>query len=107
MQWNYRCCSRDYNYSRRQQNYVLHLPVPDDTMNISLNTLFTIAEEWDMPSGFLYHTCGGQMKQREKLYSASEVIVVALKIFAFSDDGAFQKKVIQVSHVQDSAITVN
>jgi len=47
------------------------------------------------------------MKLREKLYSASEVIVVALKIFTFSSDGACQKKVMQVSDVQDSTITVN
>ena len=81
MQWDYHRCSCEYSYLRRQQNYFLYLPVPDDTMNISLNTLFTIAEEWDRPPGFLCHTCGEQMKQREKLYSASEVIVVALKIF--------------------------
>jgi len=47
------------------------------------------------------------MEQREKLYSASEVIVVALKIFSFSTDGTCQKKIIQVSGVQDSIITVN
>jgi len=46
------------------------------------------------------------MKQREDLYSASEVIVVALKIFASSSGGTCQKKIIELSDVQDSTLTI-
>jgi len=47
------------------------------------------------------------MKQREKLYSASEVVVVALKNFAFSSDGTYQKNIIELSDGQDSTLTIN
>jgi len=44
VQWDYHCCSCDYNYSQRQQDCILYLPVPDDAVSVYLQQLFTIAE---------------------------------------------------------------
>ena len=101
------CCSScDYNYSRRLQNRMLVLFVPSNVVDMS--ELLNAAGQWNSPIDFKCSSCRvGQMRTREILISAGDVIVVALSIFNYSTDGTVHKKLVLVNQVDTSVISIN
>jgi len=65
----------------------------DSTLSVDFSELLTSQGEWNSPPGFICLSFReGSMEKREILASASDVIVVALKIFGYRKDGTCYQK---------------
>jgi len=65
----------------------------DSTLSVDFNELLASQGEWNSPPGFICSSCReGSMGKRKMLASASDVIVITLKIFGYREDGTCYKK---------------
>jgi len=65
----------------------------DSALSVDFNELLACQREWNSPPGFICSSCRkGSMEKREMLASASDVIIIALKIFGYREDGTSYKK---------------
>ena len=104
-----RCTNCTYTNSTDDNNTILPLVIPADSTSVTLHELLAKLSNWETMLGSHCSTCnadGAVYQTRQELISASELIVVQLKVYVFGEDGMPHKLHISVDDVTSSAISV-
>ena len=104
-----RCSNCIYTSSRDESNIILPLVIPPGSTSVRLNELLSNLGSWETMVGSHCSTCnadGAVYQTRQELFTASELLVVQLKVYVFRDDGSPQKLRISVRDATSSSIDV-
>ena len=114
MRWDFCCCSCGYQKSKHQQNRLFSVSFPDNVSNvgesnvIDMHELIASAMEWTRLPGSVCSSCGvGEMEQREMLISATDIVIIALKLFAYTIDGTCYKPALGIINAENSTINLD
>ena len=88
-----RCSNCIYTSSRDESNIILPLVILPGSTSVRLNELLSNLGNWETMVGSHCNTCnadGAVYQTRQELFTASELLVVQLKVNVFGDDRSLQ-----------------